>query len=216
MISWEKNYKLLKRYNKYPFDFVIKYSLKYFNPNQKTKVLDLGCGGGGNTKFLIDAGFNTYGVDVSPTAINLTRKKLSISNKKKIIRSDFKKLPFKNNFFDLIVDRNSLTHNNEEDLEIIIPEINRVLKKGGKVISSFFSLNHSHRSFGKKIKGFKNSYSNFKKGDFKHSPIVYFADKKNLKFIFGKFKFLNLIKVNNKNLLRSNYNKEYFVMVIEK
>ena len=27
--TWEKNYKSLKRYNKYPFDFIVSYTKKY-------------------------------------------------------------------------------------------------------------------------------------------------------------------------------------------
>ena len=99
MKTWEKNYKILKRYNNYPYEFIISYTLRNFKPSKKIKALDLGCGGGGNTKFLAEQGFSTYGVDGSQTAVNLTKKKLTKTQKKNIYKATFDNLPFKKKFF---------------------------------------------------------------------------------------------------------------------
>ena len=58
--TWEKNYKSLKRYNKYPFDFIVSYTKKYFKDGYGLRSLDLGCGGGNNTKFLQEENFNVF------------------------------------------------------------------------------------------------------------------------------------------------------------
>ena len=84
MKTWEKNYKILKRYNNYPYEFIVSHTLRNFKPNSKIKVLDLGCGGGGNTKFLVEQGFSVYGVDGSQTAVKLTKKKLTKTQKKNL------------------------------------------------------------------------------------------------------------------------------------
>ena len=91
---WEKNYKK-GRYNKYPFDEIVSFILSYFKKNRnKTRILDLGCGGGNNTKFLVDEKFDTYAVDGSSESLSLTKKLLKNKfNKKKMIVSEFKKIP---------------------------------------------------------------------------------------------------------------------------
>ena len=98
MKTWENNYKNLKRYNNYPHDFVVSETLKHFKNVNKIKALDLGCGGGGNTKFLAEQGFLTYGVDASQTAVNLTKKKLVKSKKKKLLKQTLKIYHLKKTF----------------------------------------------------------------------------------------------------------------------
>lgn len=214
MKSWENNYKKKKRYNNYPFEFIIKYTFKFFpKPSKKIKCLDLGCGGGGCTKFLSDLGFDTFGVDGSRTAVKVTQNK--VKNKKQIIIGDFKNLKFKKNFFNYIIDRNSLTHNNEKDINIIIDNVYRVLKKDGLFISSIFSTYHHDKKFGQKIKGFNNSYQSFRFGTFKHTPVTYFASKKRLLKIFRKFKIVDLVKVSNISLINKK-KSEYFIIVLKK
>ena len=217
MKTWENNYKNLKRYNNYPHDFIVSETLKHFKNGNKIKALDLGCGGGGNTKFLAEQGFLTYGVDASQTAVNLTKKKLVKSKKKKIIKANFENLPFKKNFFNLIIDRASLTHNTESSLkEKIIPEVGRVLKKNGIIISLFWSSNHSDKIYGKRIKNEKNSFCNFKKGSFKYSPIVFFSSNKDLKQLFINYEFLNMTKIQEKPTIGKKTNNEYFLIVVKK
>ena len=217
MKTWEKNYKLLKRYNNYPYEFIVSHTLRNFKPSSRLKVLDLGCGGGGNTKFLVEEGFSAYAVDGSKTAVDLTKKKLTKDQQKKIYKADFNNLPFKKDFFNFIIDRASLTHNTEKNLKKkIVPEVSRVLKKNGIIISLFWSTNHSDKIYGSKINGEKNSYHNFKKGNFFYSPKVFFSSKKNLKEIFKNYKFLDMTKVNEKPIFDKKKIIEYFIIVVKK
>lgn len=214
MKTWEKNYKNKKRFNNYPFDFVIKYTFKFFpKVSNKIRCLDLGCGGGGCTKFLNDLGFNTFAIDGSKTAVDLTKKK--VKNKKQVIQGDFKNLKYKDNYFNYIIDRNSLTHNNEKDIDIIVKNIFRILKKGGIFISSIFSNRHHDIKYGKKIHGSKNTFTSFKSGTFKHAPVTFFADKKILLRLFNKFKIIDIVKITNNSLINKKKN-EYFVLVLKK
>ena len=50
-----------------------------------------------------------------------------------------KKLPFKNNFFDYSLCLDSLHHLNKKDVEEVIKEIRRVLKKNGKCFISVWN-----------------------------------------------------------------------------
>jgi ubiquinone/menaquinone biosynthesis C-methylase UbiE len=200
--TWERNYKN-KRFNKYPYDAVVSFIFKNFKKKNrnKIKILDLGCGGGNNSYFIAKEGFDLYAVDGSKESIKLTRNKLNFYDKKKIIKSDFTKLPYNKDFFNCIVDRQSLGCNKINDIKKIINEIYRVLKKGGKYLGFYFSLEHpqikfgnllSYNKLGKKIIG--GDYSNFSRGDFKKSGLLHFFSEREIFLLFEKFKKVNVLK----------------------
>ncbi len=145
--TWERNY-INKRFNKYPYDEVVSFIFKnYSNAARcKIKILDLGCGGGNNSHFIAKEGFDLYAVDGSNESIKLTKKKLNFYNRKKIIKSNFEKMPFKKNFFNCIVDRQSVSCNSISDIKKILNEVFRILKKGGKYLGFYFSLDHPQRN----------------------------------------------------------------------
>lgn len=102
--------------------------LKYLKINKSGgKLLDVGCGGG---FFLRQAEkfAECFGVDFSSVALNNAGK---ISDAKLALCSA-SELPFKNDFFDFVVCLGSLEH--FIDIEKALSEINRVLKKNGKIL----------------------------------------------------------------------------------
>lgn len=210
--TWEKNYKK-NRFNRYPFSEIITYTIRLFpskDKRNKIKVLDLGCGGGTHTKFFVDEGFDYHAVDASETSIKLTKSKLKRKNlKKKVINCSFEKLPFKNNYFDFIIDRHSLTHNSLSNIKNITKEVRRVLKKRGIFFSMIFGNKHSEKKLGKKYYNAKTKkiefFYDFKNGPFKKSDKVNFFTKKTIKQIFKKFKILSLTEKIYKTTI--NYKK---------
>lgn len=93
-----KQKSILKSYNKIAEEYVQKHgygeqlsklSLKKFLKFLpiKAKVLDVGCGGGQDSKFLADNGCSVLGIDVSKEMIKLAKKFTS--------KADFKILNFK-------------------------------------------------------------------------------------------------------------------------
>lgn len=213
---WEINYQK-KRLNKYPFNEIVSNTFNIFKSQKKRKikVLDLGCGGGTHTKFFIDEGFDYFGIDGSETSIKLTRKIiLHRGLKKNVIHSSFKKLPFKNNFFDYIIDRHSLTHNSKSDIEIILREIKRVLKKNGYFFSMVFGNKHHDKKYGKKNYGKKNNiefYNKFYKGSFSKSGIVLFFGINDIKKLFKDFKIINITETTKKFLVGKKLSKKNLI-----
>lgn len=102
--------------------------IKFYNLKQTSKILDIGCAKG----YLLDEfgkilnNTQIYGIDASSYAIINSNKKI----KKNLCIGNATKLPFENNFFDLVISINSL-HNilNLYELEAAFKEINRVSKK---------------------------------------------------------------------------------------
>lgn len=96
------------------------------------RVLEVGCGYGKYTNFIATLGYESYGVDVVDEFIKSAKKNkpkgfLSGDNKKGIfIKASAEKLPFKDNFFDVVILFDLLEHGDDKR---ILLEAKRVSKK---------------------------------------------------------------------------------------
>jgi len=95
---------------------------------QKSKVLDIGCAFGRDTKFFTNNGFDTTGIDLSE---NMIKKAKSFSPSSKFYVMDMQNLDFDNQSFDGIWCSATLLHLNKDDAITALKEIKRVLKKSG-------------------------------------------------------------------------------------
>jgi ubiquinone/menaquinone biosynthesis C-methylase UbiE len=164
--SWEENiYKQGRHLNKYPYDLVISIIAREFSDipkkdRRRITGLDLGCGGGNNTKFFAESGFDVYGIDASGIAIETSKNRFKDWGLKgNFVQGNFLKLPYKDNYFDIVLDRESLYMNNFADVKKSIGEVYNKMKKKGMFISFFYSFFHPDKKFGKMIE--PNTYDNF-------------------------------------------------------
>jgi SAM-dependent methyltransferase len=113
-------------------DFVVK---NYFIGNyQGKRFLDYCCGNGALAIFWAKKGIESVGIDISDVSIKNAKKlaeKERIINKTSFLIMDAENLKFPDNYFDLITCNGVLHH---LDIKKAFPELNRVLKPGGKVI----------------------------------------------------------------------------------
>lgn len=132
--------RIVKDYDKrHSFDFA-KYYHNHWNiqlinlskAKRLSRVLDYGCGTGVLIEDLVNNFSEVYGLDISSEM--LSRIKVNSNNLKDLVVASGEKLPFEDNFFDIVFCRGSLHH--LEDIEQGIREIFRVLKTGGKLILS--------------------------------------------------------------------------------
>ncbi len=96
--------------------------------NQNTEVLDLCCGSGQATNFLVQHSQNVTGLDASPLSINRAKKNVPSA---KYVEAFAEDMPFSNNQFDLVHTSAALHEMNSEQLRQIIQEVYRILKPGG-------------------------------------------------------------------------------------
>jgi len=96
------------------------------NIQRKGKLLDIGCGS--YPYFLISTKFKEkYGIDPSVN-ISLVKEKNIYLSKANISK---KKLPFENNYFDVVTMLAVFEHIEHDNLNFVLSEIKRVLKKNG-------------------------------------------------------------------------------------
>jgi len=99
-------------------------------------VLDAGCGGGRNLVYLLQNGFDVYGIDPNPEAIAAVKelsKKLSPNSSPDNFKvASAEDLPFEDAFFDLVI-CNAVLHfaNNADHFDGMVRSMWRVLKPGG-------------------------------------------------------------------------------------
>jgi len=78
-------------------------------------------------------GAETYGLDISHiTASRAQLNSISSNGRLRILQSDIRSIPFANNSFDFVYTMGTIEH--VEEYEIVVQEIQRVLKTGGRTI----------------------------------------------------------------------------------
>ena len=103
-------------------------ALKDLAINRDTEILDLCCGAGQTTKFLVKKSDRVTGLDISPVA--LARAKQNVPQAK-YVEGLAQALPLPDNQFDLVHTSAALHEMTTQELEQIFKEVYRVLKPGG-------------------------------------------------------------------------------------
>ena len=95
-------------------------------------VLEIGAGTGVHTHSLLETGAFVKATDISPNAVQIIKKIYKEYPDKLITKvADMEFLPFNNETFDVVCSAGSLSYG---DNQIVMNEINRVLKPSGKLI----------------------------------------------------------------------------------
>ncbi len=107
--------------------------------NSDTKVLDLCCGSGQATQFLVKLSQNVTGLDASP--LSLQRAKQNVPQAE-YVEAFAEEIPFADNQFDLVHTSVALHEMQPEQLRKILQEVYRVLKPGG--VFTFIDFHNPH------------------------------------------------------------------------
>ncbi|GGG26369.1 class I SAM-dependent methyltransferase [Pontibacter amylolyticus] len=106
------------------------------------QLLDAGCGAGRNIAYLMRAGVQVYGADISAEAIKITRELASelapTLPARNFVVADLDALPFENEKFDVVL-CSAVLHfaRSEEHFKAEVRELWRVLKPGGMLFARF-------------------------------------------------------------------------------
>jgi ubiquinone/menaquinone biosynthesis C-methylase UbiE len=94
-------------------------------------VLEIGCGTGVHARLLAAAGANLTAIDLTPTAVELTRRRLELSGLEADVReADAEQLPFADASFDFVWSWGVIHHSHDTDR--VIAEVARVLRPRGR------------------------------------------------------------------------------------
>ncbi|MBN3951103.1 MAG: class I SAM-dependent methyltransferase [Nostoc sp. NMS7] len=93
-----------------------------------TQVLDLCCGSGQTTQFLVKFSQNVTGLDASPKSLQRARLNVPLAS---YVEAFAEEMPFTDNLFDVVHTSVALHEMQPQQLRKIINEVYRVLKPGG-------------------------------------------------------------------------------------
>ncbi len=131
-----KNDDILNQQNKYYDSYLkiknnprYKKAWRYLKKNYSSgRLLDIGCTNGDFCSPLVKKGYDCYGLEYMEKTIKQSQKKGI-----KVIKGSFlEKLPFENNYFDIVFAGEVIEHT-IDDISFL-KEVNRVLKKDGILI----------------------------------------------------------------------------------
>lgn len=149
----------------------------------ETPIIDLGCGSGNDTKWLIENGKEVIPCDYSIKAIE--KIKINFPELDRIECFDMKKgLPFEDDFTDIVIADLSLHYFEAEDTKNILNEIKRVLRKDGILmfrVNSTKDVNHGAGE-GEEI---ERHFYKMQDGMYKR-----FFDKEDIEYFFTDWKCL--------------------------
>ena len=107
---------------------------------KECKVLDIGCGSGTNSIFLAKNGFDVVGVDISPTAIEIAKKRAEDAGVKvEFLVANAYALKFAKNSFDFVFDRGCFHHIPVEYRGKYVKQNHLLLAEKGKYYLHAFS-----------------------------------------------------------------------------
>jgi ubiquinone/menaquinone biosynthesis C-methylase UbiE len=116
-----------------PFNAALRgYVVRVAQPQIGMKVLEIGCGTGTNLELFTEAGCEVAGVDLSPSMIDLAKKKLG--DRADLRLGDAAEIPFADSSFDLVLSFLTLHEMPPAVRTPVMKEIVRVAGADGKVL----------------------------------------------------------------------------------
>ncbi len=127
--EFERNYKIESTYwwNVGRFKIIESFTRRYIKPSPRDRMVDLGCGTGATTSWLLKFG-KIKGVDSSSKALAYCKKR----GLKDLTLSDMEKLKLPSHSFDAAFALDILEHVKND--QKAIAEIYRILKPGGRLL----------------------------------------------------------------------------------
>jgi ubiquinone/menaquinone biosynthesis C-methylase UbiE len=184
--------------NHYPYDRIVSFIYNYY-PRSKQKInvqiLEIGSGAGNNLWFAAREGFAVTGIEFSEAAIEFSKKRfLEEGLKGEFIICDFIDLPLKDEKYDLVFDRASITCCSFSDAQKAINEVYRVLKNDGFFFFNPYSSAHTSLKSG--IVNADGTIGSIKNGTLVGIENIYFFNKSEIEVMFPKDKW-NVLSINH-------------------
>jgi SAM-dependent methyltransferase len=166
---------------------------QYLVMSEDSFVLDLACGKGRHSVYLMEKGFNVTGLDLSEANIDFARQ---FENKKLEFYIHDMRKAFRSNYYDYILNLFSSFGYFETEKEEVdsLKYVAKALKKGGVFILDFLNAEYVKKKLPesgiKTIDGIEFSISKFIEGDFVYKTIS-FLDKGTFHRYVEKVKLLS-------------------------
>lgn len=153
-------------------------------------VYDLGCGVGRHAEFLAQQGFSVIASDISPSAIEQTRRRLRQAGvDAALLRIDMRDWPFEDGCLDAVVAFNVVYHAMRDEVEAVLAGVRRALRPGGLLLITFKSTLDSEYGAGRELAPFTWAPMSGIEKDVAH----YYVDENEARRLLKDFELLSLV-----------------------
>lgn len=172
----------------------------------ETPILDLGCGSGNNTLYLINHNKRVIACDLSENAIkSIIENFPEIEEAKNFNMLDG--IPYQDNSFDIIIADLSLHYFKKEDTIRLIEDLKRILKQGGHIILRVNSINDINHGAGQGLEVEKHLYET------DDGRLKRFFDEDDIRSFFKDF---NIEYLNEEIMTRYKLEKRLYKVCVRK
>lgn len=182
------------------------------------KVLDLGCGTGRNSNYLAGRDNSVIGMEFSKIALELAIKRAQENNLKVDYRLGNIGQPYdiESNSLDLVLDVTSSNSLNEEEREVYLKEVHRVLKPG-----AYFFVRALSKEANKNVKNLLKKFPGKERDTYVITEIALtervFSREDFISFYSKFFKILKLEKKTNYTKFNGRlYKRDYWLAYLKK
>lgn len=159
-----------------------------------TRVLEVGCGMGADSRYISRRGSDVVSLDLSFENVHFSLKGMQVlSLKGKGVNADAENLPFKDNTFDVVYSFGVLHHT--PDTQKAIDEVRRVLKPNGKCVIMLYHKGYAYYALllmhgYKRLFGIYNNDKLMSRYDL--TPLSRLYSKNEIRKMFKQFRNLNI------------------------
>jgi len=136
MTRWQQFYKEDERVKSAPATYCARHAAEVFVQRDKRVILDLGCGTGRDSTYLVKQGLFVVGVDLAGAGLGIAKR--TRKDEMNWIQADARQLPFRNSSFEGLYCFGLLHEftgeSRENDVRGVMREIHRVLRSLGVLV----------------------------------------------------------------------------------
>lgn len=165
------------------------------------RVLDLGCGTGVHSVALAKGGFQVFGFDLVDSVVKIAGDWLKQEGLKAnlSVGDIYKKLPYKDNFFDGVISTKVLHHGTIVQIKSLLKELERVMRPGGLLMVEVPRKKRGYERFRGKYKKIGRGIIMPTAGPEKDIPHYIFSSPKELIDLLPNYKILSVGLSGNAN-----------------
>ncbi len=126
--AWDKLHAFRRDKMDFPSEEVFRFLASAKDDIQTGKAVDVGCGSGRHMPMLRGFGFEPYGTDTSPEALDQAKEH------GEVVEADMTDLPFEDGMFDVALCMAVAFYGDRANLFATMTEIRRVLRPGGHAL----------------------------------------------------------------------------------
>ncbi|WCF07924.1 class I SAM-dependent methyltransferase [Paenibacillus thiaminolyticus] len=210
--KWNEIHSLEALRLKYPSEQVVRFIKGNFNEAPNSRILDVGCGSGRHIFFLVQEGYDAYGIDFSKECVDYVNERIKQYGKESIVQqASALKLPYDSDFFDGIIAHGVLLYLKYEDIITAVTELHRVLKPQGKALIVVRAV--GDRRYGQGEQTERNTFRMIHDNTNEKGLLIHFFEKEEINELFRNFASVQ-IGVNRSSLHSVNeYDYDYIITV---